>query len=52
MTDFQKKQFNQILNYLVVSNLKLRILLVFGRDEVKFKRIANNKEKKINKVNI
>lgn len=41
MIDFQKKHFDQILNYLIVSNLKLGILLVFGRDEIKFKRIVN-----------
>ena len=46
---FVKSHFDQLLNYLVVSNLKLGLLIAFGRTEVKFKRILNiellNKEK-------
>jgi|SRR4051812_34296617 GxxExxY protein len=46
---FIKPHFDQLLNYLVISNLKLGILMAFGRTEVKFKRILNvqllNKEK-------
>lgn len=38
---FSKKYFDQVLNYLIVSNLKLGILLVFGREGVRFKRILN-----------
>ena len=48
---FVKANFDQLLNYLVVSNLKLGLLISFGRTEVKFKRILNiellNKEKEI-----
>ena len=46
---FVKSHFDQLLNYLIVSNLKLGLLIAFGRTEVKFKRILNvellNKEK-------
>ena len=46
---FVKSHFDQLLNYLVISNLKLGILISFGRTEVKFKRVLNvellNKEK-------
>ena len=46
---FTKSHFEQLQNYLVVSNLKLGILISFGRNEVKFKRVLNvellNKEK-------
>ncbi len=38
---FSKKYFDQVLNYLIVSNFKLGILLVFGREGVRFKRILN-----------
>jgi acyl-CoA thioesterase len=45
-----KKDFEQLANYLKNSNLKLGILIAFGRTEVKFKRIINiellNEEKK------
>ncbi|MBI3500615.1 MAG: GxxExxY protein [Bacteroidetes bacterium] len=46
---FTKSHFEQLQNYLVVSNFKLGILVSFGRSEVKFKRVLNiellNKEK-------
>jgi GxxExxY protein len=46
---FTKSNFEQLHNYLTVSNLKLGILVSFGRTEVKFKRVLNiellNKEK-------
>ena len=46
---FIKAHFDQLLNYLIISNTKLGILVAFGRTEVKFKRILNiellNKEK-------
>ena len=46
---FTKSHFEQLQNYLVVSNLKLGLLVSFGRNEVKFKRALNvellNKEK-------
>lgn len=48
---FVKANFDQLLNYLVVSNLKLGILISFGRSEVKYKRVLNiellNKEKEL-----
>lgn len=46
---FNKSHFEQLQNYLIVSNLKLGILVSFGRTEVKFKRVLNvdllNREK-------
>ena len=46
---FSKEHFDQLLNYLIVSKLKLGILVSFGRNEVKYKRVLNidliNKEK-------
>jgi GxxExxY protein len=46
---FTKSQFDQLTNYLNVSNLKLGILILFTREAVKFKRVLNldllNKEK-------
>ena len=38
---FSKSHFDQLLNYLIVSKLKLGILVSFGRDEVKYKRVLN-----------
>ncbi len=38
---FSKSHFDQLLNYLIVSKLKLGILISFGRNEVKFKRVLN-----------
>lgn len=46
---FTKANFDQLINYLVVSNLKLGLLISFGRTEVKYKRVLNiellNKER-------
>ena len=46
---FIKRDFEQLSNYLNNSNLKLGILIAFGRTEVKFKRVLNiellNREK-------
>ncbi|MEO6883953.1 MAG: GxxExxY protein [Bacteroidia bacterium] len=46
---FSKSHYDQLLNYLIISKLKLGILISFGRNEVKFKRVLNiellNKEK-------
>ncbi len=46
---FTKSHFEQLQNYLIVSNLKLGLLVSFGRAEVKFKRVLNvdllNREK-------
>ncbi|MES2285187.1 MAG: GxxExxY protein [Bacteroidota bacterium] len=38
---FSKSHYDQLLNYLIVSKLKLGILISFGRDEVKYKRVLN-----------
>lgn len=47
---FSKLHFNQLLNYLIVSKLKLGVLISFGRNGVKYKRVLNidllNQEKK------
>jgi len=46
---FIKRDFEQLSNYLNNSNLKLGILIAFGRTDVKFKRVLNiellNREK-------
>lgn len=38
---FTKQQFDQVLEYLRVSKLKLAILICFGREGVIFKRVVN-----------
>ncbi|PCH98031.1 MAG: GxxExxY protein [Bacteroidetes bacterium] len=38
---FSKAHIDQVLNYLNVSKLKLAILINFGQDGVRFKRIVN-----------
>ena len=38
---FSKSHFDQLLNYLIISKLKLGILISFGRKEVKYKRVLN-----------
>ncbi len=40
---FSEKNINQIFNYLKASELKLGLLINFGREEVKVKRIVNIK---------
>jgi len=40
---FSKRHINQVLEYLKLSDLKLAILINFGRDGVSFKRIINFK---------
>lgn len=40
---FRKKSFEQILDYLKSSKLKLGILAYFTQDGVKFYRVLNNK---------
>ena len=39
--NFSPRNIKQILNYLKSSNLQLGILIHFGNDSVKFKRIVN-----------
>jgi len=38
---YSKAHIDQVLNYLKLSNLKLAILINFGNEGVKFKRIIN-----------
>ena len=38
---FTKGHYDQVLNYLKVSGLKLAILISFGQNEVKYKRVIN-----------
>jgi len=38
-----KSDYNQVLNYLITSNLKLGILINFGKDSLEYKRIINYK---------
>jgi GxxExxY protein len=40
---FSKMHIDQVLNYLKTSNLKLAILINFGKEGVTFKRIINEK---------
>lgn len=40
---FSKSHYDQVLNYLNVSNLKLALLITFGADEVRCKRVINFK---------
>jgi GxxExxY protein len=52
---FTKAHFDQLQNYLLVSNIKLGLLIAFCTKEVKFKRVLNisllNKEKQQLKTN-
>lgn len=38
---FSKAHFEQVLNYLTISKLKLAILINFGPNEVSYKRVVN-----------
>ena len=38
-----KANYDQVLNYLNVSNLKLALLISFGNEEVRCKRVINFK---------
>lgn len=40
---FTKANYDQVLNYLNVSNLKLALLISFGNDDVRCKRVINFK---------
>ena len=40
---FTKANYDQVLNYLNVSNLKLALLISFGNEEVRCKRVINFK---------
>jgi GxxExxY protein len=38
---FTKSNYDQVLNYLTVSNVKLALLISFGSEEVRCKRVVN-----------
>ena len=40
---FTKGHYDQVLNYLHISNIKLALLITFGTDEVRCKRVVNFK---------
>ncbi|MGQ0828409.1 MAG: GxxExxY protein [Bacteroidota bacterium] len=40
---FTKTHYDQVLNYLNISNLKLALLITFGTEEVRCKRVVNFK---------
>ncbi len=40
---FTKANYDQVLNYLNVSNIKLALLISFGSNEVRCKRVINFK---------
>lgn len=41
---FTKSNYDQVLNYLNVSNVKLALLISFGAEEVRCKRVVNFQE--------
>jgi GxxExxY protein len=41
---FTKPNYDQVLNYLTVSNMKLALLISFGKEEVRCKRVVNFQE--------
>lgn len=41
---FTKSNYDQVLNYLNVSNVKLALLISFGTEEVRCKRVVNFQE--------
>ena len=41
---FSKAHYDQTLNYLHVSGLKLALLITFGKDEVRYRRVINFSE--------
>lgn len=42
---FSKSHYDQVLNYLQISRLKLALLITFGKDEVRYRRVINFREK-------
>ena len=40
---FTKPHYDQVLNYLTVSDVKLALLITFGNEEVKCRRVINFK---------
>lgn len=43
LSRFSKPNYDQVLNYLNVSNVKLALLISFGSEEVRCKRVVNFK---------
>jgi GxxExxY protein len=41
LSRFTKAHFDQVLRYLQVSKLQLALLITFGQEEVKYKRVVN-----------
>lgn len=41
LSKFSKANYDQVLNYLKVSNLKLALLIMFTQNEVRHKRVIN-----------
>jgi len=45
LSEFEKKNFNQVLNYLEAFNVEVGLLLNFGVESLQMKRFINNKFK-------
>ncbi len=45
VSEFEKKNFNQVLNYLEAFNVEIGLLLNFGVESLQMKRFINNKFK-------
>ncbi len=45
VSEFEKKNFNQVLNYLEAFNVEVGLLLNFGVESLQMKRFLNNKFK-------
>ncbi len=45
VSEFEKKNFNQVLNYLEAFNVEVGLLLNFGVESLQMKRFINNKFK-------
>lgn len=43
LAKFTKRHYDQVLNYLNTSGIKLALLITFGNEEVKCKRVVNFK---------
>jgi GxxExxY protein len=45
VSQFEKIHFNQVINYLIVFNIEVGLLINFGSDSLQVKRFVNNKYK-------
>lgn len=45
VSEWEKKHFNQVLNYLEAFNVEIGLLLNFGLESLQIKRFINNKFK-------